>query len=484
MPLTHSNKLLRKIYFHLPDCFKNTLAMTYSIINDTKRYGGVFQEQLATLEKNATRSLAEIEQDQVDNLKRILIHAGTTVPYYIQLFKKLNFKPANIESLDALKQIPVLDKETVRMHPEEFISNANEGKRIIAHTSGTTGKALKLVVSKATEQLSYAGVWFHYGWSGIRRGARIATFSGHPVAKPERMEPPFWVFNRIENELLFSSQHITPQTLPAYLQALQEFKPELIRGYPSSIYLIALYRLETGQKILPKAVYTSSETLLDFQRKVIEEAFECKAFSYYGNAERVAQILQCSEGNFHILTETGIVEVLNPDGSPTPPGEEGELVCTGLINRTMPLIRYRIGDRAIPATASCACGRNSPILSTITGRVDDIIITPEGRHIGRLGHVFKNTLNVKEAQIIQDTIDTIHVKIVPRQNYSAEDKKMIMAELRFRLGNEINIIIDEVVQIPRTSNGKQRFIISKVPLQVGNIPHLAENSRQGKTMRP
>lgn len=466
MQLTHSNKFLRKLYFHLPDSFKNTIAMTYSIINDSKRYGGVFKEHLANLERNANHSASEIAQDQLQKLKQILIHAGTTVPYYTQLYKKIKFEPTQINTLDDLKQIPILDKETVRNYQDDFISSLNVGKRIITHTSGTTGKALKLFVSKETEQLSYAGVWFHYGWSGIKRGARIATFSGHPVAEAERTQPPFWVFNRIENELLFSSQHITPQTLPAYITALDNFKPDLIRGYPSSVYLIALHLLESGKTITPKAVYTSSETLLDFQRKVIEDAFDCQVFSYYGNAERVAQILQCTEGNFHILTETCVVEVLNPDGSPTEKGEEGDLVCTGLINRVMPLIRYKIGDRAIPASAPCPCGRNSPILRTITGRVDDIIITPEGRHIGRLGHVFKNTLNVKEAQIIQNDIHSIVVKIVPRQNYTAEDKNMILSELRFRLGYEINISIEEVLQIPRTKNGKQRFIISNVPLQI------------------
>ncbi len=469
MSLTHSNKLLRRIYYHFPDQFKNWLAMGYSILNDSKRYGGVFQEQLVKLEKNANSSLAEIEQEQLRSLKEVLIYAGTTIPYYRQLFKKIGLEPAKFNSLDDLKQIPVIDKETVRAHQKELISPSTKQKCIVSHTSGTTGKALEIIVNKETEQRSYAGVWYHYGWSGIKRGDRIATFSGHPVAEPDRTKPPFWVYNRIENELLFSSQHLAPQTLSFYIKALNDFKPEMIRGYPSSVYLVALHLLETGHKIRPKAVYTSSETLLDFQRKVIEDAFNCKVLSYYGNAERVAQIMQCPAGNFHVLTETCIVEVLNPDGSPAIEGEEGELVCTGLINRAMPLIRYKIGDRAIPATSPCACGRNSPILSTITGRTDDIIITPDGRHVGRLGHVFKNTLNVKEAQIIQDNINSILVKVVPRQNYDAPDKMMILEELRFRLGNEIKISIEEVLQIPRTQNGKQRFIISSVPMQVGKL---------------
>jgi phenylacetate-CoA ligase len=215
-------------------------------------------------------------------------------------------------------------------------------------------------------------------------------------------------------------------------------------------------------------VYTSSETLHDYQRKVIEQAFGCKAYSRYGNNELVAHILQCREGHFHVVTEVCIVEVQSPDGSPAAVGEVGELVCTSLVEKALPLIRYRTGDTGIAAGGECACGLNTPILSEITGRVDDFVVTPDGRHVGRLSPCFRDTVYLKEAQIIQEDVNSILLKIVPRQGYSSEDERMLLDALHRRLGNEIRIDVQLVDHIPRTASGKYRFVISKVPIQISN----------------
>jgi phenylacetate-CoA ligase len=111
--------------------------------------------------------------------------------------------------------------------------------------------------------------------------------------------------------------------------------------------------------------------------------------------------------------------------------------------------------------------RNTPILSHLTGRVEDIVVTPDGRHVGRLDHAFKDALNIKEAQIIQEDIQSILVKIVPRQGFTSNDERRIISGLRLRLGREINIHMQLVDSISRTSNGKFRFVISKIPLQIG-----------------
>lgn len=468
MNLSYLNPRLRHLYYRSPSILKEGMALVYSLSQHSNRFGGVFRAQLAELKQHARHSAEEVMANQLGHLKHMLIHAGTNVPYYRQLFQSIGFSPESLQSLDDIRQIPLLDKERVRELDDMLIAESDLGRTITTHTSGTTGKSLHLIITREANQRYYAWWWFHYGWVGIRRGDRIASLAGHPVALPDSLRPPFWVRDWLENELIFSSQHITPVTLPLYADTLADFKPVLIRGYPSSIYLLALYLLEVGRKdIRPKAVFPASETLFDFQRLVIEQAFGCKAYSYYGNAERVSQILQCKEGNFHIASEACVVEILKADGTPAAVGEMGELVCTGLLNKAMPLIRYQIGDTGIPASGLCACGINTPILSSLTGRAEDIVVTPEGRHVGRLDHVFKDTLNVKEAQIIQEDIQAIIVKVVPRQGFSPDNKRMIQEELRLRLGLNIGIQIQMVDSIPRTTNGKFRFVISKVPLQIG-----------------
>jgi len=448
---------------------KNGIALLYSFQQRRNRFGKIFREQLEELQRNRSLSFEERTRDQFQRLKALLIYVRDNVPYYHDLFQSIGFSPESFQKFEDLRQIPLLDKETVRTEKDRLISKAKLGPIIHTHTSGTTGKALHLLLTREASQRAYACVWFHYTWAGIQRGDRIATFAGHPVARPESLKPPFWIYDPLENEMFFSSYHITPATLPFYVKALAQFRPVLIRGYPSSIYLLAMYLLQTGRDdIRPKAVFTSSETLFDFQRKAIEQAFGCKVYSYYGNTERVAHLLECQERNFHVITESCVIEILRPDGSPASFGECGELVCTGLFDRAMPLIRYRVGDMGIFSPDRCPCGINTPILKTITGRVEDVVVTPDGRHVGRLDHAFKDTLTVKEAQIVQEKLDSILVNIVPREGFGPEDEKRILRELRLRLGEAIQIQIQKVERIPRTETGKFRFVISKVPMELGS----------------
>jgi phenylacetate-CoA ligase len=104
---------------------------------------------------------------------------------------------------------------------------------------------------------------------------------------------------------------------------------------------------------------------------------------------------------------------------------------------------------------------------SVTGRVEDIIVTPEGRHVGRLDHVFKDSSNVREAQLLQETPDTLVVRIVRREDYGPEDTERVTQYLRERLGDRIRFEFQFVDQIPRGANGKFRFVISRVGLGIG-----------------
>ena len=188
--------------------------------------------------------------------------------------------------------------------------------------------------------------------------------------------------------MIFSSQHISRDTPPYYIEALRRFQPAMIHGYPSSIYLIAHYLVENNiSDIRPKAVFTASETLLDFQRKIIEEAFGCKVFSWYGNTEMVAHATECELGGMHVQLLHSVMEITDEKGNPVGEGVEGIMIGTGLDNWAMPLIRYKVGDVAVPALRRCSCGRGYPLVEKIVGRVEDYVVTPEGRYVGRLDHV-------------------------------------------------------------------------------------------------
>ncbi len=116
-------------------------------------------------------------------------------------------------------------------------------------------------------------------------------------------------------------------------------------------------------------------------RSRMEESFRCEVFDRYGSRETGDMAGECDEHRgLHVLPWTCHLEVLDGQDEPVGPGEEGEIVVTGFTNRAMPLIRYRIGDRArVPAERSvCPCGRDTQMLASITGRTVDMFLGPDG----------------------------------------------------------------------------------------------------------
>jgi len=445
---------------------RDLAATAYSARRHHVRFGPEFEAFYRRLGDTQWLPRDQMSALQTARLQEILRVALSEVPFYASLAGSLGLELTDVsrDPWPVLREFPVLDKETVRSRGAELQSR-RPVPTVRTHTSGTTGKALHLAVSRVSFQRSYACFWHHYSWFGVSLGARVATLGGHRVAASRRQRPPFWVTDWLGRERLFSSQHLMPSYARAYCDALCSFRPQVIRGYPSSLHSLATFALDQGLRLpQPAVVVTSSETLRTEQRTVIGEAFGAGVVSAYGSAERVAHVFECECGLHHSLPFAGVLEVLKDDGKPAEEGEEGELVCTGLLDTHMPLIRYRTGDRAVLGPASCACGRAGPCLRELTGRTDDVLLTPDGRRVGRLGHAFKDSLSIREAQIVQDAADTVTVKVVFREEPSMRELEKVGRELRFRLGPSMRIRFETVDMIPRDGNGKFHFVVGRRPL--------------------
>jgi phenylacetate-CoA ligase len=469
MALSYTNKKLQKIYYCLPSFLQRWATFLYSKKVERRRYGGIFSTQLDELIENESLSTEERLERQLNRLKEMLIYAGTSSPYYRAMFNKIGFDSRSVHSVNDIRGIPVLEKDDIRAHHDKLLVEQYKEAKMKHRTSGTTGSGLHFTLSEEANQIHYACLWFHFGWVDSHRGDPIATFGGHPVVPLNRLSPPFWMYDRNENDLMFSAYHISPKTAQAYVEALADFNPIIIRGYPSSIYLIALHILETGkQKISPKGIFTYSETTLAKQRQAIEEAFGCQVYSSYGTGERAGHLLQCEKRNFHEVTESSVIEVISPNGKPAKPGEIGELVITSLINKAMPMIRYQVGDTGVRAEGLCTCGRSSPIIRDITGRTTDVIVTPDGRHLRNLDQIFRHVSHIKEAQLVQEKIDEVTLYLVIQPNYDENVEKLVLQDFRSKLGDEMKIRLQFLDEIPRTSQGKYRFNVSKIPIQFGD----------------
>jgi len=458
------NTFIEKLYFRSPVFFQNMMVSIYGYKLYRERYAGNHDYYLGQLLRSQWYDETQIRHLVERNFIAIFQHAIKRVPFYRELVRTGEIKPCDINGTSDLGRLPIISKEQIRENPEHFLAEGFRKRELIKiYTSGTTGKSLKIFVDKDSRRYAYAFYSRLKMWAGINSALPNVTFAGRIIVQHDDDSPPFWRKNIKMNNYLFSSYHISSKNIRYYVEELEKIQPHFIDSYPSSIYAIAKYMQDNGiAGIYPKAIITSSETLFDYQRKTIEDVFNCPIFDQYGCAEQIVFVSQCEKGSYHIHPEFGIIEFLREDGSNAKPGEQARLVCTGFTNRAMSLIRYDIGDSGVLSDRRCLCNRYFPVIEHIVGRTDDIIITRDGHWVGRLDPVFKGLQSIKEAQIVQEDYGKIILRIVPGASFKEDDAGSIITELNKRLGNQAEVKVEIVQEIPRSAGGKFRSVISKI----------------------
>jgi phenylacetate-CoA ligase len=430
-----------------------------------ERYSSPWKKHFEYLMRTQFMSDEELKKIQIDSFKNLLSHAVENVPYYQKNMRLDKPEIEAVSSMEILRELPTLEKRILRETPEMLISKSYDTKKLIKiNTSGTAGTPLTIYISPDARKKNYAFFERSKQWAGINGFQRSITFAGRTIVPAEQKGPPYWRKNWLFNNTSFSSYHLSENTIQDYVDAIRRIRPVFIDSYPSSIGFIADYLIwNNADGINVKAIITSAETLFDYQREKIERAFGCKVYDQYGSAEQVVFVCQCEQGSYHLNPEYGYLEVLDRNNEPVKTGELGEFVCTGFTNTAMPLIRYKIGDMGVLTERKCECGRHFPVIERIDGRDDDVLITPEGRYIGRLDPIFKGVENtIKESQIIQEKIDLIRILIVRGEGYQEKHKEFIVRELGKRMGPAVVQKIEYVDSIPRTKSGKYRAVICKV----------------------
>lgn len=455
---------LLRLYHRSPPFMRSVAASLRGYYLRGWRYAADTDERVEAALERDKWSPEQWKNYQETRLAFVLHRAATQVPYYRQQWEQRR-RNGDHASWEILDNWPMLHKEQLRQHPVAFVADdSNRKKMFHEHTSGTSGTPIDLWWSRDTVREWFALIEARArGWFGVSRHDRWTIFGGQLVTPITQDQPPFWVWNRALNQLYCSSYHLHPKFVKYYLEALQRYKIRYLWGYTSSLYFLADEALRSGISDLRfEVIITNAEPLYDYQRKTIEAAFQSPVCETYGMAEIVAAASECPAHHLHLWPEVGIVEVFEGE-RPLPLGQMGELACTGLLNADMPLIRYQVGDRgALTATPiDCSCGIQLPCLGAVEGRVDDVLVARDGRRIGRLDPVFKANMPIREAQIIQETLDRVRVLYVPTPEFTSDTGNMIAERIRDRMG-DIQVILEPLAQIPLTANGKFRAVISHV----------------------
>jgi len=409
----------------------------------------------------------EIHTYQNEHFLRIFRHAYDHVPAYRDLYAEAGIRKEAIRSIDDIDELPCVDKEVVKASPESFLAeNIEQYKPRVNKTSGSTGMPLNIQVDEELVTMVNALLWRHMNWAGLTfrsRSAYVERPLGFIAGKVNRTD--LYATDRGRKNLTINTALIGPETLPKICSTLADFKADAIHGHPNMLLLLSEFLKDNPQyRIRPKCITLRSEKVTPGQRRAIEEAFGCQVFDLFAQWEFICFAAECAQHNLHHFFDLGIVEV-RKDGKKVNPGEIGELVCTGLHNYSMPLIRYKTGDLGTIMEGKCPCGLEMPVIEIHGSRGKDLIVTKTGYFevMSGLPVKMQQVKPFRQIQFVQHDMDRLEVKIVRIESLSEEEMERMKQIVSEYFAHQLQVSISFVEDIPRTEAMKYKYVESSVP---------------------
>ena len=454
---------LQPLYDIAPYPVKNVLTSARGCVLARMRYSRPFWQCLDDLLERETWPAADIEEYRDAALCRLVSYAYDHVPYYRRSFAASRLHPSDIKTAADLPLLPVLDRETVRDSWRDFVSDTAGRGLIRVFTSGTTGAGLPVVYDRDAYIKNWAFRARQKTWAGIGvREWRISLF-GSRVAPLGRTCPPFWAYNYLEKQILLSIYHISAGSREHYVDFFASHRGLILEGFPSVLSILAGFIEEDKGQTDMRAVFTDGEPLEQAARRRLTSAFSCPVYDSYGMTEWVGLIQECEKGGYHMISDYGVLEVLDEAGNSLPPGVEGYLVWTGFTNRAMPLIRYRIGDKGMwDKEERCACGRPFPsCIPTIT-RESDYLTAPDGRILSPriISPLARDKTSFGSCQFVQQAKDSVEILVVPKDGQAAGQAEDVKSKLQKIMGREASVSVRFADRPAQRANGKIPLIFS------------------------
>ncbi len=284
----------------------------------------------------------QIENYQLQKLKSLIHHAYYNIPFYTERFKSIGLEPPDIKSFEDLKQIPLLTRQDLQENSKNLVDKSKDVSKLIkGGSSGTTGTPIQFFHDHDAESAGIASGWSCWSMSGWEFGNKQVHMWGNfdsirkwnrPISKLKRY---FYNQTNIASTFLNKDDQIQ-----GVVDQISSYRPDYIDGYANALFILAQY-IKDHEIDFPKCklILTTAENLHEHQKMVIEDVLG-----------PVSDIYGCSEINgiaskpagsdrYYIFEPHLYAEAQQVSNCSTK-----EIILTDLENRTMPFIRYQVGD--------------------------------------------------------------------------------------------------------------------------------------------
>ena len=425
------------------------------------RYGAVRREWRA-LSDSQRWPRADVETQQEQRFAELVAHVRRFVPYCSNMPEYSALAGDNLR--ERLATLPILTKENVRNHRPELASrDPRRGRAIVSRTGGSTGEPLEVATSRTAVVAALAAQRRGRDWAGVRPEDGGASLKAHGGVSRLGRWRAGWVHLRPFASAL-SREHLARTVIPA----LKARPPRYLAGYPTSLLGLADLLAE-GELSIP-VVLSTGEMLYPAQRMELERKFRGRVFDSYGSNEVPSIAYECERGRKHVTDEHVLLEVVDPAGQPVWE-EPGDVLVTDLRNRTMPFIRYALGDRGVLTREPCPCGRPLLVLKELEGRTQDALCGPNGTRLSGVYFAgrFRDLRGIRAYRIAQTSPLDVVLRYVPAGAGGEAEAEAIATAIREHLGADMRIELRRCEELPVTRTGKTR-LVTGWPVSPGGAP--------------
>ncbi len=440
-----NKQLLKKVRDKIPEPINH---LTAPFIRKKLIKNDYFCSYYNMLKEREGLSAERIHDYQLGQLKNILVHANDNIPYYHELFRSIGFHPEQVSDFDDISVIPYLTKDIIRNNFEKLQSVSKvRGGSYSTTTSGSTGQPLKILLDYDSFFKENAFLYYYRRSLGYDFKDKLITFRGIEFGDK------IYKFNPINNETIFSPFKLSLKTIGLYRQKINEIQPAYFNGYFSSIYYLAKLLDETNQSLdfNLKGIFLSSENINESERLFVESFFGVKSLTFYGHTERCVLAQEVEHSNYSFDRYYGFAEEISTDDG------SYEIVGTGFLNKTMPLIRYKTGD---------ICQKSGDNFITISGRreINDYLVGVNGEKVFNSSlHLLSDLMmNVTMYQFIQGKKGEASLFIIPGNDFQCSEIRQIKKELDREMKGIIDFKIKIGEKLLLSSRGKYQMFISNL----------------------
>ena len=427
-----------------------------------------FYQEYKFVKRNLHNSLSRNKLIQKERLFNILDFAIKNIPYYKELARKRNIILSKNTIFNDIRQFPILTKEIIRENWKSLHLNLDKINYAITMSGGTTREPIKIVQDRTFFVKGNAATRVFNEIGNYYKGDQLVKLWGD---EKEIIRDTKGIFNVLLNR----SRNITFQKafvmsdliISKFIGEINQKKPKVLLGYIQSIYAMAMYLKRKNLKIHQlESIITSAGVLSDEMKKYIGNIFNCRVYNRYGSREMGIIATSCEKSDkLHINMFQKYVEILDNNNNTLIEHETGNIILTTLINYSMPLIRYKIGDRGSLDLTQCPCGIGVTRLDKVIGRVVDIFKTEKGELIDGeyFARLFYFMEDIKKFQIIQKSLNQIDVYLVTVGGrwLNSVIETEITQKINLVMGSNCQVNFNYVAEISSTDSGKMRYTISK-----------------------